>query len=384
MARLSPYSGDRRVIAAVSGGADSMALALLLARWGSPVAAIVDHGLRPDSASEAALTAERLARIGVPATILRARLGPGPAAAERARAARYRLLLQVCREFACADLAIAHHATDQAETVRMRQDAGSAEPGLAGMAAISYRTEARLLRPLLSIDPGRLRATLRAAGIDWVEDPTNTDLRTLRARLRQSMDKAAIAAALKAAAMAAARRVASEPRQANELASVRFHPEGFAHIRAPIGPPALSAVIWTISGHDHPPPRAALEAGFTARTIHGVRLCPAGRLGPGMLVVREAAAIAPPLTASTGQCWDRRFHLGRVPNGLSIAALGPDAARFRDRAGLPSTILRTLPALRRDGQLEIVPHLAFPDPQTCRSVTLWFAPSHPAAGSAFR
>ncbi len=386
MARLGPFAPDRSIVAAVSGGADSMALAFLLARWGRPLAAIVDHGLRAESGSEAALTAERLARIGIPARILRARLAPGPAAAARARAARYRLLLEACRDAGCADLAIAHHATDQAETVRMREAAGSATDGLSGMAAIAYRAEARLLRPLLPLPPARLRATLRAAAIDWVEDPTNADPRTLRARLRQAMDPAAIARDLQTAARAVSGR--GDADLAAELASVRFHPEGFALISTPIGDQALSAVIWTLSGRDYPPPRtavaAALAAGLAPCTVHGVRLGLAGRLGPGAIVFREASAMAAPQPAIPGTLWDRRFRIGAAPDGLTIGALGPDAPRFRNRAGLPSAVLRTLPALRRDGHLTIVPHLAFPDATSCRSVTLWFAPARPAAGAAFR
>ena len=63
MTPFEPFAADRRVAVAVSGGADSTALALLLSRWGRPEALIVDHGLRPEAAAEARLAAERLARL---------------------------------------------------------------------------------------------------------------------------------------------------------------------------------------------------------------------------------------------------------------------------------------------------------------------------------
>jgi tRNA(Ile)-lysidine synthetase-like protein len=150
MAPLGPWTEDRRVVAGVSGGADSLALALLLARWGRPLACIVDHGLRAGSAEEAARTSERLAAIGVPVRILQACLRPGSAAAARARNARYALLQQACGEAGCADLLVAHHADDQAETVRMREAAGSGPSGRAGMASITYMERRR---PVLGRGP---------------------------------------------------------------------------------------------------------------------------------------------------------------------------------------------------------------------------------------
>lgn len=389
MAPLGPFPHDRRVLVAVSGGADSMALAVLLSRWGAPLACIVDHGLRPDSAAEADLAARRLSALGVPAMVRRAGLAPGPAAAERARAARYALLLDACRDAGCADLVLAHHADDQAETVKMRQEAGSAAPGLAGMAALAFRNEARLLRPLLCIPPARLRATLQASGVAWVEDPTNRDRRTARGRLRALMDRATYRSAMDVAIRHGAGRRDFEQHVAEELAAVRFHPEGFAVVPHPLGDAALAAVIWAVSGRRYPPPRAALQAGLDARTAHGVLLRAAGRLGSGTLVAREPQAVAAPSRARAGLVWaglvwDSRFRLAGTPApGLSVGALGADAARFRRVSALPSIVLRTLPALRRGQELVAVPHLAFPDAQTCRSVAVWFCPTRPAAGAPF-
>jgi tRNA(Ile)-lysidine synthetase-like protein len=212
-----------------------MALALLLSRWGRPLAVIVDHGLRAGSANEAALTASRLAGLGIEAIVVCASLAVGPAQSERAREARYGLLFAACEAAGVPDLLVAHHAGDQAETVQMRLAAGSGVLGLAGMAPISYRNAARVLRPLLGVDPARLRATLREAGVDWVEDPGNTDSRTVRGSLRVTMSAADRAAALALAEVSAAGRDRVLSRVAEELATVRLAPEGFAIVPGDLG-----------------------------------------------------------------------------------------------------------------------------------------------------
>ena len=380
MQPLGPFDAERRVIAAVSGGADSMALALLLSRWGRPIAVTVDHGLRVEATTEAAVTAERLAALGISSSTIRASLSTGPAQAERARATRYELLFAACRAAGVPDLLVAHHAGDQAETVQMRSAAGSGVLGLAAMAAVSYRNEARIVRPLLGTDPARLRATLLHAGVEWVEDPGNTDRRTVRGSLRATMSGADRVAALALAEASAADANQIRGKIAEELGGVRLAPEGFAIVPGHLGHHALSALLWSVSGRGYPPPRAHLARGLAARTVHGVLLRPAGRLGPGTLVTREPRAVQARVTAFDGALWDGRFRLrGTVPAGLSIGALGDDAALCRHNSPLPALVLATLPALRDGDSVVAVPHLAFPDTAACRSVVSEFWPQRPAA-----
>ncbi|MCW3477940.1 tRNA lysidine(34) synthetase TilS, partial [Limobrevibacterium gyesilva] len=181
MAPLGPFEPAPHLAVAVSGGADSMALALLARDWtrargGRITALVVDHGLRAASAGEAACTRDRLAMLGIPARLFTLQgLGHGPALAARARAARYAVLEAACAKASILHLLLAHHAADQAETVAMRLLDRSGPAGLAGMAALVEAGRVRRLRPLLPVPPGRLRATLHAAGIAWVEDPSNAD-----------------------------------------------------------------------------------------------------------------------------------------------------------------------------------------------------------------
>lgn len=394
MAPLGPFAADRRLAVAVSGGADSMALALLLRGWGRPFACVVDHGLRQESALEADLTMRRLAGLGIPGRLLRADLSRGPGLAERARAARYGLLGVACRDAGLADLALGHHLRDQAETLLLRRAAGSGLAGLSGMAAVAHTDSMRLIRPLLTVPPGRLRATLRTLGIGWVDDPSNTDPATPRAMLRAGLlsDPAESPRLGQEAREHGAMRAAAEGEAAAELAaSAVIHPCGVAHLRAPVGPYALSALVWMLSGAAYPPPSAGLrrlagcmrdDAGHDG-TLHGVRIMPAGRLGPGWLVGREASAMEG--AVGLGQCWDGRFQAvsDGAGTGMSLGPLGADAARVRRRSALPSALLQTLPTLRRDGAIVAVPHLCYPDAAACRGAIVRFRPARPVVPAAF-
>lgn len=394
MAPLGPFAGDRRIAVAVSGGADSMALALLLRDWGRPFACVVDHGLRQESAAEAALTMRRLAALDIPARLLRANLPHGPGLARRARAARYALLGVACRDAGLADIALGHHIRDQAETLLLRRAAGSGMAGLSGMAAVAHTDAMRLIRPLLAVSPTRLRATLQVLRIEWVEDPSNTDPATPRAVLRASpLSDPAEPPRLGAEAREhGAARAAAEAETAAELASsALIHPCGVAHLRAPVGPHALSALIWTLSGAEYPPPSAGLlrlsaclraDAAHDG-TLHGARIMPAGRLGPGWLIGREASAMQGAVGLS--QRWDGRFQAASdgAGTGMSLGPLRSDAARVRRRSALPSALLQTLPTLRRDGAIVSVPHLCYPNAVACRSAFVWFRPARPIAPAAF-
>jgi len=402
MLPVAPFGPAPRVAAGVSGGADSMALAILADAWvrgrgGSLLALVVDHSLRPGSAAEAAVTITRLATLGIPARLLSLTgLQRGPALAERARDARYAVLRAACVEAGIPHLLLAHHAGDQAETVLMRRGSHSGPAGLAAMPIVVEQSELRLLRPLLGVPRARLRATLRARGIAWVEDPSNADLQALRPRLRASLGDPdgtgpGIAALCQSAREAGVARARREARTASVLAErVAIHPEGFALLssRACLPASALAALIQSVSGSPFPPPSrsvTALAAAPRPATLGGVRLVSAHRVCAGLLLVREERAIGPPVPASRGIVWDGRFRLatGKAPDGTTIAALGPDATRFRRISNLPSAVLRTLPALRRGNSLVAVPHLDYCSSHHCEGLRMVFTARRPAAGAPF-
>jgi tRNA(Ile)-lysidine synthase len=402
MAALRPFEPAPRLAVAVSGGADSLALALLANDWarvhgGSVLGLVVDHGLRPESAAEARLAVARLGAHGIAARLLTLTgLHRGTALAERARSARYRALEAACAEAGILHLLLGHHRADQAETVLMRRQAGSGPDGLAGMAALVEKPGLRLLRPLLGVPPVSLRDFLRSAGVEWTEDPSNADPAALRAQLRARQGDpdgtgAATAELADTGASHAAARAEQDVRVAEILAArVRFHPEGFAVLSPGALPAAaLGALLRTIGGAGFPPrPSSVAELAAAPRpaTLAGVRLLAAGRLGPGLLVVREAAAMAPPVEATPDALWDGRFRLragAECPPGTTIGALGADAPALRKRSPLPAVVLATLPALRRAGALVAVPHLCYPCRPACDPQPLVFAPASAAAPAPF-
>ncbi len=397
MAGLGPWGADRRVAVAVSGGADSLCLARLAAGWGRPFALIVDHGLRPEAPDEASQAAERLRGFGVPSRILTLRVAPGPGLAARARAARYAALAQAAAEAGLSDLLLGHHARDQAETLLIRREGQSGPAGLSGMAAIVETPSLRLVRPLLDAWPDSVRATLAAHGLDWAEDPSNDSPTATRTRMRGWLaDRTCGADRARTLSdeqhLRAAARAEREGRIAEVLArrAVLF-PEGHALLSpGPIEPDCLASLIRALTGAAYPIGSAALARFATmpaVGTLGGLRFLPAGRLGPGTLLVREAAAMQAPVVAEDGALWDGRFRLqlpdGAMP-GVTLGALGDDSRLLRHRTALPAAVLRSLPALRSATGGLAVPHLPHFIGWTNGRVRLTFCPSSPVAGAPFR
>ena len=180
----------QHLAAAVSGGADSMALLLLLRqlqpRFGYTLSAChVNHGLRGQSADrdEAFVRAE-CARLGVPLRVFHAaELTPPPAHAgeDWARRLRYTAFAQLQGQGIDA-IATAHTANDQAETLLLRLARGT---GLHGAGGIRPRRGC-YLRPLLCLSRAETEAVCRAAGQPWVTDETNDTDAYARNRLRHS------------------------------------------------------------------------------------------------------------------------------------------------------------------------------------------------------
>ena len=190
-ALFEPLQSFGHVLAAVSGGPDSMALMGLLARWGALrdvtiSVATVDHGFRPEARAEAEFVARTADDLGLACTIL-TREGPVPDSGlqEAAREARYDLLYGCARAIGARALVTAHHADDQAETVLMRLCHASGPGGLAGMRMDTPRGEVTLIRPFLDVPRVRLAASLAELGLESLTDPSNADPRFERVRLRQ-------------------------------------------------------------------------------------------------------------------------------------------------------------------------------------------------------
>lgn len=190
---FAPWAGVSAIVLAVSGGPDSVAMMCLAARWrrslrrGPELLAVtIDHGLRPAAAQEARAVKKLAGELGLPHRTLRWR-GDKPASGvpAAARAARYALLAKAARRAGATHVFTAHTRDDQAETVLMRLSRGSGLTGLCAMAPQSAREDIVLVRPLLGIAKADLVATLDKARIGFAVDPSNSDPRFTRPRLRR-------------------------------------------------------------------------------------------------------------------------------------------------------------------------------------------------------
>jgi tRNA(Ile)-lysidine synthase len=340
MHAVGPFEPAPRLAVAVSGGPDSLALALLAAEWvraraGSLSALIVDHGLRPEAGGEARLTCAWLRARGIEGEILRWE-GEKPVSGiqAHAREARYRLLLQWCRRRGVVHLLLGHHAFDQTETVLMRLFGGSGVEGLAGILPIRYTPFTRVVRPLLPIDPARLRASLIARGQAWLEDPTNADQAYTRARFRLALSAFPAAmgmrdklARLQATAVQAAERLDAAVDdglarccEIDRLGFAWVDEEAFAAVPEEIAWRLLARVLCGVGGTDWPP------AAPSVRALRGRILTRAGRPSGSLgrcrlmrrdrrlLICREGRHLPAPVAVEGGETvlWDGRF-LVRIP-----------------------------------------------------------------------
>lgn len=361
MASLEPFGPSPVVAVGVSGGADSMALALLARDWtarrgGRAIGLVVDHGLRPGSAGEARRVRGWLRQRGLEAHILRWRAAkPGSGVQAAARDARYRLLARWCEKRKIRHLMVAHHLDDQAETLLMRLARGSGVDGLAAMAparSVPFADSppgVRLLRPLLAVSRARLRGTLLAAGQEWLEDPSNSDRAFTRVRVRQALaglgaDGPAPRTLGRTAARMGRARSALEQATAELMArAVRLDGAGYCLLdlqvyrKAPeeTGLRALARILKSVGGLVFPPRSERLErlhdvlgsgGRLRARTLGGCRVLPAaGGAGGWVVVCREPVACQGPLPLTPGGpvLWDGRFRVSLT------GGRGGGAAGFR-------------------------------------------------------
>ncbi len=376
MQGFAPVEG--KLALAVSGGPDSMALALCVERWARQdfIAFIVDHGLREESASESAQVQIRLRQTGIPAEILVWEHAPVAGRLhEKAREARYRLLTEACRRHGAGALLTAHHSGDQAETILMRLAKGSGIDGLAGIAAESLRDGIRLLRPLLSVSKERLVATCDAAGVAYVTDPSNGAEKYARGRLRKVLPLLE-AEGLTVESLTGLGARAREAKDALDFYTWEFLTKAAqtelggsvcldrtALRVAPraIALRALASCLRYVHDEDYPPEYASLSSLVDAslgtedeptRTLYG---CIASIAENRVMILREpvAACEALPLPSGATVLWDKRWlvtadstapdtvirALGNPPHAV-IDALAPTLRRQipqgRIRASLPA------------------------------------------------
>lgn len=401
-ALLAPLRSYTTLILAVSGGADSLAMMHLVARWAQLhadahrriIVATVDHGLRPGSRKEAEWVADKARALGLPhETLVWEGAKPATGLQDAARDARYRLLAELAwRQEGPVAIVTAHTEDDQAETFLMRLARSSGLDGLTGMsAARSLGSESRchLVRPLLGVSGERLRSLLQSGGISWIEDPSNTQDRFERVRLRKAgpalqdiglaNDKIALSARRLERAHAALEGAARALETAAGLdvhggAYASFDAEVFRDAAEELRLRLMARLIAAFGGQGEPVRLAKLEAliaRMSASAFKGATLGGAVVVvrGADMRVMREPGRDGlPDLRLEPGMqaVWDRRFRVSLAPGAkgaLLVRALG-EAAFAQGRKQLeagempPARAAATLPAFWRRGVLVAVPALA--------------------------
>ena len=400
-ARLDPLTAalGGPLAVAVSGGPDSLALLHLADLWARRrgrdlLVYTVDHGLRAGAAAEAAAVARQAAgRQRRHRTLAWTGAKPASGLQAAARVARYRLLVDACRQDRAGALLLAHHLDDQAETLLHRIDRDTGPDGLAGMAPSRTVDGVLLLRPLLDIPKTRLLATCRTAGIAWAEDPSNRDPRFARTGLRELAAALADAGVTPArlgrlaTAMATARagfdRFAAEWMAAHgeflATGAVTLDLAALAAAPAMLRDRLVDRSLRAVGGLGYPVRGDRLARltdwiaggapGARARTLAGCRIEIDG--GSGVLtVLRDWRQAGRPVTVAAGGTarWDGRFEIeNATARPVRVGVCGAEGWRRWRRTGparpaaggatIPHAVRLALPAVvDLDGGIAL-PHL---------------------------
>ncbi len=188
MVKLFAMPPQARWGIAYSGGADSTALLLAAVQaWPGQVYAIhIHHGLQAAADDFVRVCQSVCAAHGVPLQVVPINATPvrGESPEDAARKARYTALAASATDLGLTGVLLGQHADDQVETLLLALSRGAGLPGLSGMAAQFQRSGMTFHRPLLQTPAAALRDWLTQCNIAFVDDPTNTDERYTRNRIR--------------------------------------------------------------------------------------------------------------------------------------------------------------------------------------------------------
>ncbi|MEI6149396.1 MAG: tRNA lysidine(34) synthetase TilS [bacterium] len=345
-----------RILVAVSGGADSVALLHALKtlsggrRWRLTVAHL-HHGIRGLAADEDARFVERTAaQLKLPCVLGKARV---PALARRrgislemaAREARYTFLLRTARRVKADVIATAHTADDQAETVLLRLVRGAGRAGLSGISAETALKGCRLVRPLLDVSRRDILSYLRREKLAWREDESNADSAFLRNRVRHQLIpllERDFNPRIREALSRTRRILADEEAWLEELTGGMLDASLIPSDRAAMPRRALSCRLllahplaaqrrvirmWLMA-------RKAPESCFDFETLDRILALCGGARGSATLLLGEGWAVR--------RAYDR----------LTVDRILPDPAGFRVRVSIPGETLLPDPGWRIVARLE--------------------------------
>ena len=354
-----------KIAVAVSGGADSLCLTLLLKKWSDKnrvnlFAFTVDHGLRSESSKEASAVHLQLKKLGITHQVLKW-LGKKPKTRveELARQARYDLLQKACQKNKIQYLFLAHHIEDQCETFWTRFAHKSGLDGLCAMQRKSDLNGLTLVRPLLDTFKKEIVEYLEKNKMAWVEDPMNYSPLYERVFWRERQENLSQMGLLPDTINTLTKRL-TRVKQAVDFYtnsfiknSVLLSPVGYAFIgkmaweMAPmeIRLRALLHLLPLISGQDKIVSLESVEkllsSSQKSATLAG---CQVVFHKKGIFIAREMRQITKPIRLKAGQSvyWDRFFIFS--PKALTLLHQAPEK-RIKD---LPFLVQKTFPAVNYD------------------------------------
>ncbi len=356
-----------------------MALLRLAAEWREKprlTALTVNHGLRSEAAQEACQVAEWSAQAGLAHVTLEWNVvKPQTGIQAKARAARYDLMSDWCRQNDATVLLTAHTLDDQAETVLMRLARTTSLDSLAGIYSFSRWNGIEVFRPLLGEKKEALESYLLSIGQSWIEDPSNEDERFERVRIRKAIPglRALGITAESLAALASRVNGAVQGLWGATDDWVKMHVQEFdtGHCVVPLGAFAdqteelkVRILGWLIRrfGSGKIPEPAELElltawadAGGARRTLGGAIIA---RRKDHLLIGREPSRIDPTpvsVPSSGSVLWDGRFQIQSETGNRVIPVLC--AGSLRRNKNLPWFVQAGLPAIVGKDETLSVPHL---------------------------
>jgi tRNA(Ile)-lysidine synthase len=406
---LGPFAASTHYAVALSGGADSLALTLLMQEYvaqhgGRLTTLTVDHRLRAESTDEAHHVASMMHARRIDHHILTPEHDDASNnLQESARNWRYTALSDYCRAHGILHCLVAHNAGDNRETAHHNITRGDTADGASGMRSVRNLNGVRFLRPLLTIERSELEDFLRGKNAEWIEDPSNKNETFARVRTRRMLqqnpdERSALDATITTACPA---RITRDHALAGAaIHCVTIHPLGFADIDlarwrtldATLATQLLADCITTISGGTARPRGSdterladALRGAFTKRTLHHCELTVAGNI---LRIAREFARVAGPLILNGNDetHWDERFTIRHdIPTGTSytLAALGNFGLRqAKARWGARADVPPATPALWHLDELVGLPHIELSHGATTH-VSIGFSPPKPLAAAPF-
>ena len=182
---------DRRALVACSGGADSVALAAVLAMVEpKPIIAHVIHDIREVEAANADRDAAKLLARSLGCRFMERTISVKQMAGNlehNARVGRYGALCEMAKEEGVECIVTGHHGDDQLETVLMHLIRGTGVRGMGGMAPVRDMDGISIVRPMLEVSREEIESLCNDAGLSWQHDLTNDDVGYLRNRIRHAV-----------------------------------------------------------------------------------------------------------------------------------------------------------------------------------------------------